>query len=476
MIARAPGIGPERISTMATPFIGKTFTFTQPDGSTLEVRGDQHYAVFETLDGYTVTRNPATGFYEVAQLSSDSTTLEPLPGARTRPDDGRSAVARGLRVSPASARAAGREGAMRLGGRRCDERRIERRQLQRAMRAMAAAGGPMLAPPQRTTLGDYVGLCLLIDFPDMPATIGRDEVERFCNQVGYNGFGNSGSVQDYFLAQSLERCRYTNIVAPCYRARFPKTHYTNPNIPMGQRARELIREALDHHKAQGFDFSTLTSDGAGMVYAMNVYYSGPVVNNQSEGLWPHAWMMGTPVPLAAGKSAFDYQFTAMDSALELGTFCHENGHMLCDYPDLYDYGGESGGVGYYCLMCAGNHADPKNAFVDFFAEGQMNEAVDIFGLSDCRTVGLSDCRTVGRVFDDSFLELTSHQLRGCISVPRKRCLFRKIGGAIGVIMAAKKLVSVPAHDFGRARPSAFEKFHNSKRDTHFRQLPEPNSL
>lgn len=64
--------------------------------------------------------------------------------------------------------------------------------------------------------------------------------------------------------------------------------------------------------------------------------------------------------LLPGRSAFDCQFTTMASAPELGTFCHENGHMLCDYPDLYDYGGESGGVDYWCLMCAGNHANPKN--------------------------------------------------------------------------------------------------------------------
>ena len=28
-----------------------------------------------------------------------------------------------------------------------------------------------------------------------------------------------------------------------------------------------------------------------------------------------------------------------------GTFCHENGHMLCGYPDLHDYGGNSGECG-----------------------------------------------------------------------------------------------------------------------------------
>lgn len=58
---------------MASPFIGKTFRFTQPDGSQFEVRGwgDQHYAVFETLDGYTLVKNPTTGFYEIAQVSRD---------------------------------------------------------------------------------------------------------------------------------------------------------------------------------------------------------------------------------------------------------------------------------------------------------------------------------------------------------------------------------------------------------------------
>jgi hypothetical protein len=34
-------------------------------------------------------------------------------------------------------------------------------------------------------------------------------------------------------------------------------------------------------------------------------------------------------------------------------FCHENGHMLCEFPDLYDYGKNSSGVGAFCLMCDG---------------------------------------------------------------------------------------------------------------------------
>ena len=46
---------------MSMPFINKEFTFTQPDGSQLRVRGtgDQHHAIFETLDGYTVVEDPS---------------------------------------------------------------------------------------------------------------------------------------------------------------------------------------------------------------------------------------------------------------------------------------------------------------------------------------------------------------------------------------------------------------------------------
>jgi M6 family metalloprotease-like protein len=347
---------------VATPFIGQVFTFRQPDGSPIQLRGwgDQHYAVFETLDGYTVTQNPATGYWEIASVAPDGNALQPAPGPGSPLDATGRGVQPGLRIRREAALARGRESALRVAGRRCDQRRQERRQELRALRATAAAGGPLLAPPQRQTVGTFVGLCLLIDFSDAPGTIAREEVERFCNQVGYTGFGNNGSVHDFYLANSIGRCNYTNIVAPYYRALHPKSYYTNEQIPQPQRAIELINEALSHWRGQGFDFTPLTADNQGFVYAMNVYYAGPVVNNWAKGLWPHAHHLDAAVQLAPGSSAYDYQFTDMASELTLGTFCHENGHMLCDYPDLYDYGSESSGIGGYCLMCAGGNLSPKN--------------------------------------------------------------------------------------------------------------------
>jgi hypothetical protein len=63
--------------------------------------------------------------------------------------------------------------------------------------------------------------------------------------------------------------------------------------------------------------------------------------------------------VGGGMKFSDYQITNMGNSLTLRTFCHENGHMICNFPDLYDYGGESNGVGHYCLMCfGGNNQNP----------------------------------------------------------------------------------------------------------------------
>jgi hypothetical protein len=49
------------------------------------------------------------------------------------------------------------------------------------------------------------------------------------------------------------------------------------------------------------------------------------------------------------------------SSMSIGTICHETGHLLCRFPDLYDYGTRdeddkrSRGIGQYCLMGSGNH-------------------------------------------------------------------------------------------------------------------------
>jgi hypothetical protein len=113
--------------------------------------------------------------------------------------------------------------------------------------------------------------------------------------------------------------------------------------------------------ASGVDLSRYDSRGEGILDALNILYAG---QTQYDGeLWPHNFVIdlrygniSTNLYLltSAGRTASD---------LSIGTFCHENGHLLCRFPDMYDYGAvnregdgvKSAGIGSYCLMGSGNH-------------------------------------------------------------------------------------------------------------------------
>lgn len=337
---------------MPRPFIKKRFTFFNPDENSFEAIGwgNQHYAVFETLDGYTIIKNPTDGFYEYAELSRDKSDLVPsgvrVGAVSQRPPE----IEKHLRVRREAVGVKARRAIKLLGGRPRWEVRRERRR-EATQRAMLA--GAVGVPPTDHTVGDYVGLCLLIQFPDVESTIEQVDVFDFCNREGYSNFGNNGSVYDYFYDNSNGKLRYSNVVTRYITAEHDRSYYTDSSVAYGVRVQELITEGLDCLRAQGFDFSRLSSDADGYIYALNVLYAGECVNNWSEGLWPQSWTLAAPYETPSGERFFDYQITNMGNQLSLGTFCHENGHMVCDFPDLYDYGYQSGGVGDYCLMCYG---------------------------------------------------------------------------------------------------------------------------
>lgn len=347
---------------MPYPFYNEEFEFTQPDGTQIKLRGwgNQNYAVFETLDGFTVTKDPVTGYYEYAKLSADESFLEPTGIRVGLVDPAVLGIKKHIRISEDEAKTKSRMAFHKMAATtRWEQRRQEAKE---DKRMAMMSHGTLPAPPQKETTGDYVGLCILIQFPDVPGTIPQSEVDKFCNEQGYTGSGNAGSVHDYFSDVSGGKLNYTNIVTQYYTARNQRAYYTNESIPQGTRARELILEALNDLKSKGFDFSSLSIDDQGFIYALNIFYAGPVVNRWAQGLWPHSSSLAAPFDVGSGKKFFDYQFTNMGSELTLGTFCHENGHMICDFPDLYDYandGHRSNGVGKYCLMCYGG-SDKKN--------------------------------------------------------------------------------------------------------------------
>ena len=319
--------------------------------------GDEFYAEFDTLDGYAVVFDESLLAYCYAKLSADGQVLlstgQPVHQARGEDLD----LSKHLRITQTAIR------------RQVQDRRSAwNQQVPTAIQPLRRLRGPVKkALPHSPTIGSKVGLCLLIDFDDDPATITQAEIQSFCNGTNYTGFGNNGSIREYFADASGGKLDYRNVVTAYIRipnSVRPKRWYDNPTRGGGEMANYLIRDALDILKALPNyqteilpTFADLTTDENNEVVACNVFYAGLSCGVWGKGLWPHSFglaIVGPQELWPGGKKINKYQVTNIGTELELGTFCHENGHMLCQFLDIYDYDYDSvGGAGVFCLMNSG---------------------------------------------------------------------------------------------------------------------------
>jgi hypothetical protein len=211
-------------SASADVVVGQVLPLQQPDGTILQVRiwGDEFYTVVESLAGYTLVRDPGTGFIVYARLSPDGNTL----------------VSTGVRADEAVSAALGLTAHLRINAAAAAaQARAARAEFMRRMREGPDAPPAGRAVQGRTT-GNVQGICLLVDFSDDPGTIPPAEVVNYCNLPGYSNYGNNGSVRDYSdVSRSLT---YTNYVPEAYHRAAPDLPPVR--IPYGQKC-ELILEA-----------------------------------------------------------------------------------------------------------------------------------------------------------------------------------------------------------------------------------------
>jgi|GEM_PF-858004 len=322
----------------AAPVWGEVVPVKQPDGQIHQVRvwGDEFYQVVESLDGYTLVRDENTGIVCYAEVAVDGTRLLSTGVPLQADYPGGLGLVPHLRIDADAASA---------------ERDAQRARFADGINTVAeglrfSPGDPMHAP----TTGSVLGLTLLVDFSDEVGTVASSEVDDYLNMASYSGNGNNGSVFDYFFDVSDGMLSYANnVTATYYRAANPKSYYDDGN-PVGAKALELVQEALQALETAGHDFSQYDADGDNVIDAINIFYAGNRTAFAT-GLWPHSWVLQAPYTFSAdGVSAVNYQMTDIGAGLTLGTFCHENGHMLMDWPDLYDVDGGSLGIGDYCLM------------------------------------------------------------------------------------------------------------------------------
>ena len=180
------------------------------------------------------------------------------------------------------------------------------------------------------------GLTILVDFSDQTGAYSKTEIDSWLNTKGYDQFGLTGSIRDYYLKQSNGKVDYQNEVHGFYRAKKPKSYYQGGTSY--ERADELWAEVSAALDAE-IDYSQFDNDKDGKTEAISLLYAGDE-GTFGKGLWPHASGSNDQ---RDGVRLNRYMMTAMDDQPTNYVFAHESGHMLFGWPDLY-------GVGDYSIM------------------------------------------------------------------------------------------------------------------------------
>ena len=321
---------------------GEVLKFGQARGPevSLRVYGDEHYARYEDLNGFSVIYDDQLGLFCYARLAAGSFRSTGTPITENPP----AGLVRHLQevheVVSAKASARKRRRAAMAGGRH--------------EAAVVRAFGPNqgLLEGRVLSIGTVKGLTILVNFQDLSSTVTRADVDEMLNGTNYTRNGNICSAREYFHRVSSGKLNYTNVVVGPYTLSRGREFYVN-NL--------LVEEALQLAVADGLDLTQFDSRHENKIDALNVLYAG---QTQYRGeLWPHNWYID--LQFGAMKTEL-YLLTSLGRTaadLSIGTFCHENGHLLCRFPDMYDYGEREGdmvksaGIGSYCLMGSGNHND-----------------------------------------------------------------------------------------------------------------------
>ncbi len=312
---------------------GALHELRQPDGSRIPVRiwGDEDGQQVQSLDGCSLIRDPETNWICYAQPSAD----------------GQSAVSSGEAIRN------GAKPSPWLGTHLQPKAKTPRLKSQNnPYKSEAGQYNQSYIPI--AIQGSVRGICVLVDFPDETGSIPPSEVDKFCNETGYFSFGNSGSVHDYFYDVSDGKLIFTNLVLPAYyTARHAKNYYDDFSEACNassSKVKNLVAEVLEFVESNGYALSDFDSDNDLHVDALSILYAGTTTAGFNTGLWPHSGQM----PYSAnGIRGVRYQICDMRQELPLGLFCHEIGHTVCRWQDLYDPNFDSYGVGAYCLMGTG---------------------------------------------------------------------------------------------------------------------------
>ena len=190
-------------------------------------------------------------------------------------------------------------------------------------------------------------------------------LDSLFNYPGYNYNNATGSVRDYFTAQSdSQYMPVFDVVGPVTLPNNRKYYGENSSGDTDRRAGEMIKDACKAVDAF-VNFADYDSDGNGTVDAVYVIYAGIGANDNDgvpEAIWPH--MSYTSGLKLDGKSIYAYICSGeIDGVTKdrtgIGPICHEFSHAI-GMPDYYSTGNGAYIIGEWSAMDYGMYNNDAN--------------------------------------------------------------------------------------------------------------------
>lgn len=356
----------------ATYFSNLPYTLKQPNGDTLAclITGDEYYHFLHDADGFTIVKNPQTGYYVYAIKENGKVVPSPYVAGKVSPRS--VGLVPGVRISAAEWQA--RRTAMTAVTRRSET-------------------------SARDNHGELNNLVVFIRFAD-DDEFGQSPVTL------YNMFNapDNLSLKSYFKAASYNQLDVESHLLPppsgttilSYQDSHPRNYYCklsedNPDgygeddpdngiYPHTEREMTLVTNAIDFVRDYIPEDLDIDHDNDDVVDNICFIVKGGV-EDWSDLLWPHKWCLYTDEVFINDKRVWNFNFQLSDnpSYFSVSVLCHEMSHTLGS-PDLYHYSDSVGfaPVGPWDLM-AQNGSTPQHsgAYMKYRYGGWIDEIPEI---------------------------------------------------------------------------------------------------
>jgi M6 family metalloprotease-like protein len=323
------------------PVKEEQFTRKQPDGSSIDVRvfGSEMVHYFETQSGYTLVENKE-GFLEYADQDAQGN----LVGSGQIAKNGLTPHNKNLQ---AHLRYSSQQIAI------VSELFYKENQVNQKK----AGGNPFPSKGKRKVI------TLLIEYPDLRASIPKSNFDSMMVKSNYNG---TGSFRDYYLKASYGQLELNTDVFGWYMASSSYLNYGKANSNYISNVGDLVKRAILAADSAGVDFSQYDNDGDGYADGIIVMHAGIGAEEQSAPsannyIWSHRFNLSNTVGSvfvdgvvvdAYGIFPEKRYNGGANSQVGIGVLSHEFGHLL-DLPDLYSTQNKGSGAGNFANMAGG---------------------------------------------------------------------------------------------------------------------------